>query len=157
MSCWVFMMTFVCQVWWLPYMWCHRYSGCDDTHTVAVMSNIVGEMTGIVVVLSWKQYGWYHGWYTVSSDAATVDAMSDILGVMTWIQCVWYHRVVCYHKECTWWHTYATCDVLDSCCDVFDKVGIMTYIVDMMADRIGFNSDIELVLSVYTQCLWHYM
>ena len=25
---------------------------CDDTHTVAVMSNMVGEMPGIVVVLS---------------------------------------------------------------------------------------------------------
>ena len=34
----------------------HRYTCvchlCDDTDTVAVMSNMVGEMTGIVVVLS---------------------------------------------------------------------------------------------------------
>ena len=29
----------------------------DDTDTVAVMSNMVGEMSEIVVVLSWKQYG----------------------------------------------------------------------------------------------------
>ena len=28
---------------------CHL---CDDTDTVAVMSNMVGEMTGIVIVLS---------------------------------------------------------------------------------------------------------
>ena len=39
----------------------HRYSYvcchlCDDTDKVAVMSNIVGEMSGIVVVLSRKQY-----------------------------------------------------------------------------------------------------
>ena len=30
---------------------------CDDTDTVTVMSNMVGEISGIVVVLSWKQYG----------------------------------------------------------------------------------------------------
>ena len=39
----------------------HRYSYvcchlCDDTDKVAVMSNIVGEISGIVVVLSRKQY-----------------------------------------------------------------------------------------------------
>ena len=33
---------------------CHL---CDDTDTVAVMSNMVGEMSGIVVVLSLRQYG----------------------------------------------------------------------------------------------------
>ena len=33
---------------------CHL---CDDTDTVAVMSNMVGEISGIVVVLSLKQYG----------------------------------------------------------------------------------------------------
>ena len=33
---------------------CHLY---DDTDTVAVMSNMVGEMSGIGVVLSWKLYG----------------------------------------------------------------------------------------------------
>ena len=39
----------------------HRYRCvchlCDDTDTVAVRSNMVGEMPGIVAVLSWKQYG----------------------------------------------------------------------------------------------------
>ena len=39
-----------------------------------------------------------------------------------------------------------------SWCDVFDRVGVMTYTVDVMADRMGFKSDIELVLS-YTQCV----
>ena len=33
---------------------CHL---CDDTDAVAVMSNMVGEMSGGVVVFSWKQYG----------------------------------------------------------------------------------------------------
>ena len=32
---------------------CHL---CDDTDTVAVMSNMVGEISGIVIMLSWKQY-----------------------------------------------------------------------------------------------------
>ena len=35
---------------------------------------------------------------------------------------------------------------------VFDRVFVMTYTVDVMADRINFKSDIELVLS-YTQCV----
>ena len=30
---------------------------CDDTDTVAVISNMVGEMSVIVVVFSWKKYG----------------------------------------------------------------------------------------------------
>ena len=33
---------------------CHL---CDDTDTVAVVSKMEGEMSGIVVVLSSKQYG----------------------------------------------------------------------------------------------------
>ena len=35
---------------------------------------------------------------------------------------------------------------------VFDKVGVMTYTVDVMAYRMSFKSDIEHVLS-YTQCV----
>ena len=39
----------------------HRYRCvcrlCDNTDTGAVMSNMVGEMSGTVIVLSWKQYG----------------------------------------------------------------------------------------------------
>ena len=44
-----------------------------------------------------------------------------------------------------------TCDVLHSWCDVFDSVGVMTYTGHVMADRMGFKSDIELVLS-YSVC-----
>ena len=50
------------------------------------------------------------------------------------------------------WNIYATCDVLHSWCDVFDRVDVMTYTVDVMADRMGFKSDTELGLS-YTQCV----
>ena len=34
-----------------------------------------------------------------------------------------------------------------SWCDVFDRVGVVTYIVDVMTDRMCFKSDIELALS----------
>ena len=34
-----------------------------------------------------------------------------------------------------------------SWCDVFNRVGVMTYTVAMVADRMGFKTDIELVLS----------
>ena len=34
-----------------------------------------------------------------------------------------------------------------SWCDVFDRVGVVTCIVDVMTDRMCFKSDIELVLS----------
>ena len=54
----------------------HRYRCvcllCDDTDTVAVILNIVGEMSGIVVVLSWKQYG----------DSVHIGYVINILGVM---------------------------------------------------------------------------
>ena len=33
-----------------------------------------------------------------------------------------------------------------------DRMGVMTYTVDVMANRMGFKSDIELVLS-HTQCV----
>ena len=50
---------------------------CDDTDTVAVMSNMVGDMSGIVVVLLWKQYGDnIHIGYDVI----------NILGVMLYIE-----------------------------------------------------------------------
>ena len=69
-------------MWWdVDWEWCHtcakcddlhtccdvingairRYTGvchlCDDTDIVAEMSNMVGEMSGIVVVFSWMRYG----------------------------------------------------------------------------------------------------
>ena len=53
---------------------CHL---CDDTDTVAVMSNMVGEMSGIFVVLSWKQYG----------DSIRIGyALTNILGVMLYVE-----------------------------------------------------------------------
>ena len=46
-----------------------------------------------------------------------------------------------------------TCHLLsvNSRCDVFDSVGVMIYTGHVMADRMGFKSDIELGLS-YSIC-----
>ena len=59
----------------------HRYRCvyhlCDDTDTVAVVSTMYGEMSGIVIVLSWKQYAdRVHIGYDVI----------NILGVMLYIE-----------------------------------------------------------------------
>ena len=51
------------------------YHFCDDTDTVAVISNMVGEMSCIFVVLSWKQYG----------DSLHIGYVIKILGVMLYI------------------------------------------------------------------------
>ena len=42
--------------------------------------------------------------------------------------------------------------ILHGWCDVFDRVGVMIYTVEVMADRMGFKSYIELVFSD-TQCV----
>ena len=47
---------------------------------------------------------------------------------------------------------YATCDVLHSGVDVFDRLGMMTYILDVMADRMGYKSDIELCCHTHNLC-----
>ena len=52
------------------------YHLCDDTDRVAVISNMVGEMSVIVVVLSWKQYG----------DSIYIGYVINILGVMLYIE-----------------------------------------------------------------------
>ena len=53
---------------------CHLF---DDTDKVAVMSNMVGEMSGIVVLLSRKQYG--------DSIRIGYDII-NILGVMLYVE-----------------------------------------------------------------------
>ena len=53
---------------------CHL---CDDTDKVAVMSNMVCEMSGIVVLLSWKQYD--------DSIRILYDVI-NILGVMLYVE-----------------------------------------------------------------------
>ena len=44
------------------------------------------------------------------------------------------------------------CEDVHGSCNVFNRVVVVTYTVDVMADRMGFKSDIEPVLS-YTQCV----
>ena len=93
----------------------HRYRCvchlCDDTDTVAVMSNMVGEMSGIGIVLSSKQYGdSVHIGYDVTNTLAVMlyiegynvinicfDSMDTeydvtrILCVMSYREWVWYN------------------------------------------------------------------
>ena len=84
---------------------CHL---CDDTDTVSVMSNMVGEMSGIVVVLSWKQYGdsicigydvinilgvmlYTEGYYVINRCCDSMHTEYDvthIMCVMSYIGCV---------------------------------------------------------------------
>ena len=52
------------------------YHLCDETYTVAVISNVVGVMSGIVVVLSSKQYG----------DSVPIGYVINILVVMLYIE-----------------------------------------------------------------------
>ena len=77
---------------------------CDDTDTVAVMSNMVGEMSGIGVVLSWKQYDdsvyigydvvnrlgvmlYTEGYNVINICCDSMDTEYDV----TRIVCVWCH------------------------------------------------------------------
>ena len=121
-------------IWWdVDWVWCHtcakcdelhtccdginrairRYRCvchlCDDTNTLAVMSNMAGEMFCIVIVFSWKRYG----------DSVHIgNVVINILGVKLYIE---------------------VCNVLNSCsdsmhteydvpcivCDVIQRVGVV--------------------------------
>ena len=47
---------------------------------------------------------------------------------------------------------YATCDFLHSWGDVFDRVGVMTYRVDVMASRNGFQVRYRACVVIHTVC-----
>ena len=146
-------MSYVCQVWWLPYLlWCLRYSECEDTDTVAVMSNIVGEMSGIAFVLSWKQYWWYHIYWIWCHKYNGCDNIYIgvwcytwcMLGLAYWIWCHTYsvcdviQRLgVLYLIHWVWWHRYSGCSVRYSVCDgryiVCVVMCVMSYIVRVMS------------------------
>ena len=144
-SCRVCMTSYVCQVWWHSLLlWCNQYSGYDNTDRVTVKSNIVGEMSGIVVVLSWKQYGWYH---------------------IYWIWfCKYLGCDVIYIYECE--VIKSSCDVMHTECDVIHIVCVMSYrewvcyngytvfddtdTVDVVSDIEGEMADKTFVLS----CVW---
>ena len=84
---------------------CHL---CDDTDTVAVMSNMVGEISGIFIVFSWKRYG--------DSVHVGYDVI-NILGVKLFIEMC---NVL---NSCDSMHTEY--DVTRIVCDVIQRVGVV--------------------------------
>ena len=87
---------------------CHL---CDDTDTVAVMSNMAGEMSGIIVVFSRKRYG-----DTVNIGYDVI----NVLGVKLYIE-------VCnVLSSCDSMHTEY--DVTCIVCDVIQRVGVVSLI-----------------------------
>ena len=83
---------------------CHL---CDDTDTVAVMSNMADEMSSIVVVFSGKRYG---------DSVHTGYDVINILGVKLYIE---------------------VCNVLNSCCDSMHTEYDVTCIVCDVIQRVG--------------------
>ena len=142
MWCILGMMPYVCLVWWLthllwchwysstsiqmcmPSVWWHRYSGCDVKYG--------GEMSGIVIVLSWKQHG----------DSVLIGfGVIHILGLMLYIDG---YNVInsCYnsmhteynftrivrvmsYREWGWYNWYCGFDDTDTVDVVLDIVGQM--------------------------------
>ena len=125
----------------------HWYRGvchlCDDTDAVAVMPNMVGEMSGIVIVLPWKQYDdTIHIGYEVIN---MLDMMLYIVGCNVINRCcdsmhTEYDvtRIVCVmsYRECVWYLWYPGFDDTDT--------------VDVVLDIVGQMADITFVLP----CVW---
>ena len=117
MGCRLGMMSYVCQVWWLTHMLWYQHRVirryrclcrlCDDTETVAVMSNMVGEMSGVFVVFSWNRYG--------DSVLIGYDVI-NIVGVKLYLE---------------------VCNVLKSCSDSMHTVYDVTCIVSDVIQRVG--------------------
>ena len=102
----------------------------DDTDTVDVMSNMVGEMSGIGVVLSWKQYGdsvhigydvintlgvtlYIEGYYVLNICCDSMDTEYDVT------------RIVCVmsYRQWVWYNWYSEFDDTDTVDVVLDIVG----------------------------------
>ena len=121
-------------MWWdVDWVWCHTCAKCDDLHTccdvinrairryrcvchlcddtdtVAVMSNMAGEMSGIVVVFSWKRYG--------DSVHIGYDVI-NILGVKLYIE-------VCNVLKSCSDSMHTEYDVTCIVCDVIQRVGVV--------------------------------
>ena len=144
MGCRLGMMSYVCQVWGLTHLlWfinraiC-RYRGvchlCDDTDTVAVMSNMAGEMSFIVVVLSWHQYGYSaHIGYDVIN-ILDVKIYIEVCNVLN-SSCDSMHteydvkHIVCVmsYREWVWYNRYPGFDDTDA-------VDVVLYTLGQMAD-----------------------
>ena len=79
-----------------------------DSYIVAVMSNMAGEMSGVVIVFSWKRYG--------DSVHIGYDVI-NILGVKLYIE-------VCnVLNSCDSMHTEY--DVTRIVCDIIQRVGVV--------------------------------
>ena len=129
---------------------CHL---CDDTDTVAVVSNMVCQMSGIVVVLSWKQYGdSVHIGYDVINILGVMlsiemynvinsccDSMHTELDVPRIVCVMSYREWVWYKWYPVWWHRYCGCSVRHSGSD-----GI-------------YNICIAICMMSYTGCVMSWM
>ena len=124
---------YIVWIWWdVDCVWCHMCAKCDDLHncsdvidraihwdrcvchlcddteTVAVMSNMAGEMSGIVVVFSWKRYG------------DSVHIGYDVINILL----VKLYIEVCHVlNRCDSMHTEY--DVTHIGCDVIQTVGVV--------------------------------
>ena len=111
----------------------------DDTDTVAVMSNMVGEMSALGVVLSWKQYGdsvhigydvintlgvmlYIEGYNVINICCDSMDTEYDV----TRIVCVMsYREWVCYN----WHHEFDDTDTLDVVLDIVGQIADITLLL----------------------------
>ena len=149
-----------CDVDWV---WCHTCDKCDDLHiccdvvdraihqyrcvchlwddtdTVDAMSNMVGEMSGIVVVLSWKQYGdsvhigydvinilgvmlYTEGYDVINSCCDSMHTEYEVTGivcVMTYREWVWYN----------WYPLFDDTDTVDVVLDIVGQMADITFVL----------------------------
>ena len=130
-------------------VWYNWYSRFDDTDTVDVVLDTVGQMADIMFVLPCV---WCH----------IFEFISDIMELISWIKYMWCHKnVVWCHImwtwsfiECIWYYTYSGCDVLYTKGVISLKVcvwwhtfsAVMSYTMDMMSSYMaGEISKIQLV------------
>ena len=129
----------------------HRYRCvchlCDDTDTVAVVSKMEGEMSGIVVVLSWKQYGesvhigydvinilgvmlYREGFNVINSccdSMHTKNHVTRIQCVMSYRECVWYK----------WYPVFDDTDTVDVVLDIVCQMADVTFVLPCVMSYIG--------------------
>ena len=116
---------------------------CDDTDTVAAMSNMVGEMSSIVVVLSWKQYGYRIciGYDVINIPVVMLytegyDVINSCFDSMHTEYDVTHIVCVISYRESLWYNWYPLFDVIDT--------------VNVVLDIAGQMADITFVLP----CVW---
>ena len=137
------------------YNGCSVITLCMMPHKIYMSYNRVCDVrgTGIVWCHTYSEcdiiHSTWHVIYSACDIQNKVHVMSRILRVVV--------------IKCGYDVLYSAYDGIDmppvmsySWCDVFHRAGVMTYTVDVMADRMGFKSDIELVLS-YTHYVCHHI